>query len=119
MQSVNEIDLIILGDDVIYGPTPGESTVTPEMRIKWQKIFASAEDILVDLGFDPENSKLERYDAMMTITMEKEMAFEEALLMLKAFEECFKVTEFNYNSEQDEYTEVGPHVTICFYEKEA
>lgn len=118
MTSVKEINVNFLGDDVIYGPKKGQSTATQEMKVKWTRIASTVENILVDFGFNPENAKIERHDSFMIVALEDELTFEEAMTLLQVFEGIFKVTEFSYNAEYDEYTETEPRVYFGIYEKE-
>lgn len=118
MTSVKEIIVNFLGDDVIYGPNPGQSTATKEMKIKWKRMASTVENLLVDFGINPENANIERHDSFMIVALEGELAFEEAMVLLYVFEEIFKVTEFSYNAEYDEYTETDPRVHFGIYEKE-
>lgn len=118
MTNVKEIDVIALGDDVIYGPGPGESNVTPEMREKWNKMFVTIEGILEDFGISSDNAVVERQDAFMSVLLEREFSFEKATELLYALEKYFRLAEFRYVAEEDGYTEFVPHVQFCIYEKE-
>ena len=118
MTSVKEIYVNILGDDVIYGPKPGQSNATQEMKDKWKCVASTVENILVDFGINPDNAKIERHDSFMTVALESELTFVEAVTLLQVFEEFFEVTEFSYDAEFDDYTESDPHVRFGIYEKE-
>lgn len=118
MTSVKEIYVNFLGDDVIFGPNPGQSTATKKMKIKWKRMASTVENLLVDFGINPENANIERHDSFMIVALEGEIAFEEAIVLLQVFEKIFKVTEFSYDAEFDDYTESDPHVRFGIYEKE-
>ena len=89
MTSVKEIYVNFLGDDVIYGPNPGQSTATKEMKIKWKRMASTVENLLVDFGIDPENANIERHDSFMSVALEGEVTFE-LEISIRDFEKLFQ-----------------------------
>lgn len=115
MIPVKEIDVIVLGDDVIYGLDPGKSNITPEMREKWNKMFVVVEGILKDFGITNDNAMFERQDTFISARLECEFSFERAIEVLYALEKNFRIVEFRYVAEEEDKTEF---VQFWIYEKE-
>lgn len=116
MQDVKEIHFICFNDEVCYGPDEGQTNITPEMRIRWKRVFDKIEEILKTNGFTSDNTTGNRNDCDLIVALEKPFSFENALELLKQLESIYKVTQFKIDTEYDDWYDTNPHVEYCFYE---
>lgn len=114
MNSVNEINISLLDDKILYGPGE-ENNITSEMRQKWDEVFTKLVAILSKEGFITDSTVIERDDASFSFSTKEDISFDKSIELLHALEDTFKVSSFHFYSEYDDWYESDPSVDIGIY----
>ena len=115
MKPVKHLQVVLLDDNICYGPEKGQNNITPEMREKWDKVFSQVEVALRKRAFVTERTVTKREDAVFTFIVDVPIFFCESLVILDIIEKLFKVTSFSFNTERDEWNDEDPCLRLGIY----
>ena len=117
MTPVKEIVIALLGNDVIYKLQKDHDETMAKRKREWKKIFIDIEDILSKFYITSDTCQFIQSDNILSIVVTDNFSFENAVELLRSFEEDFKVVEFNYNAESDKLEEQEPFARYCIEPK--
>lgn len=117
MTPVKEIVIALLGNDVIYKLQKDYDETMAKRKREWKKTFIDIEDILSKFYITSDTCQFIQSDNILSIVVTDNFSFENAVELLRSFEEDFKVVEFNYNAEYDKLEEQEPFARYCIEPK--
>ena len=117
MDKVKNLYINLLGNDITYGPEEGESNITAEMREIWEEVFNDITSLLKENALISEEVDIEQGDAWMFMTYEDGFSIDEGIKILHVLEKEYKVTNFAFETEYDEWDDEEPFVSISIYKE--
>lgn len=115
MNTVKELVICLLDDEICYGPEEGQSNITEEMRQKWDEIYPKLDAILREKDFITNETIVEKDDAFFNFKVNEDISFDRGIEILHALEQQFKSSFFSFYSEPDDWDGKEPYMAIGLY----
>ena len=111
MHSIKEIHFVCYEDE------EGTEVSVGNQESRWSKVFAKIEHILDDFDILPTVAPIVNDGKEMVIKVESKFTLDDAIQVLAKIEAIFKVTHFDYSTEDENGNTTEPHLSFGLYEK--